>query len=95
MINQSEFIFTRHEDPGHSWLEVSKRLLDELGITEKISSYSYRYGDTFYLEEDCDMEIFANAWKAKKPDSPLSIRNQYQESSFVRRLPSTWDEVFY
>ena len=38
-------------DPGHSWLEVSLDELDELGIANKITAWSYRKGTNVYLEE--------------------------------------------
>jgi hypothetical protein len=51
-----------HSDPGHAWLEVSKSKLVKLGIANKISPYSYQKGAKVYLEEDCDVIIFFNAY---------------------------------
>jgi hypothetical protein len=42
-------------DPGHGWVKVPFKLLKQLGIAEKISSYSYCRNDSVYLEEDCDL----------------------------------------
>lgn len=50
--------FTKHNDPGHGWLAVPVTLIDELGIRQSISSYSYIKGDIVYLEEDCDAYLF-------------------------------------
>jgi hypothetical protein len=43
-----------YSDPGHGWLACKITLLRQLGIVDDISNYSYRKGDTVYLEEDCD-----------------------------------------
>lgn len=34
--------FQFYADPGHGWVEVKRELLKELGIEDKISSYSYQ-----------------------------------------------------
>jgi hypothetical protein len=44
-------------DPGHGWIEAPIQLLKQLGIVNKITSYSYRKGDTAFLEEDCDSAL--------------------------------------
>lgn len=56
---QSKFKF--YSDDGHGWLAVKKKYLQELGIADKISGYSYQKGLTTYLEEDCDAGIFIKA----------------------------------
>lgn len=48
-------------DPGHGWGKVKKSLLFDLGIAEKITSYSYQLGMYAYLEEDCDLTLLCNA----------------------------------
>jgi hypothetical protein len=53
---------TRYSDGGHSWFKVPRKLLTELNIEEKISSFSYQLGDFVYLEEDCDIAIFFKAY---------------------------------
>lgn len=72
-------------DPGHGWLEVPRAELDALGITHKISNYSYQKGDMTYLEEDCDFAVFHAAKTAA--GEPVEYREQYQENTFVRNLP--------
>jgi hypothetical protein len=52
-------------DGGHGWLAVKRELLIELGILEKITSYSYQKKDTVYLEEDQDVTTFVNAFQEK------------------------------
>jgi hypothetical protein len=91
-----------HIDPGHGWLEVPMEELRDLGIADKISHYSYRDGDTAYLEEDCDTAVFVLAWAEKRPphdDSweefyPLVDHRYYDgwgaPECFIRRLDSYW-----
>ncbi|HEY1244678.1 MAG TPA: hypothetical protein VGF29_07580 [Hyphomicrobiaceae bacterium] len=51
--------FTYLMDPGHGWLIVSRGDLAEAGLSPAdFSSCSYVRGDTFALEEDCDMPRF-------------------------------------
>jgi hypothetical protein len=52
-----------HTDPGHGWLEVDRNHLVELGINEKITSYSYQKGNKVYLEEDVDMGTYLKTLK--------------------------------
>jgi hypothetical protein len=54
--------FAMHSDPGHGWLEVPYRALVTLGITNQITSYSYRKGEWAYLEEDLDALTFIQAY---------------------------------
>lgn len=53
-----------HSDPGHGWLEVPRSLLNELGIENAISPYSYVRGGAAFLEEDCDAGLFRAAYEA-------------------------------
>lgn len=58
--------FTKHEDPGHGWLEVDERELIEVGATAAdFSGYSYRKGHRLFLEEDCDASKFFTFYKNK------------------------------
>jgi hypothetical protein len=52
---------TLFSDSGHSWLKVSRKRLDTLGILPNISSFSYVLGDNIYLEEDCDITLYFKA----------------------------------
>jgi len=54
-----------YEDPGHGWLAVKRSELSRLGLTDKISSYSYQRGEVVYLKEDCDAGLFLNAKRLK------------------------------
>jgi hypothetical protein len=58
--------FTKHDDPGHGWLEVQESDIKELGATvNDFSGYSYRKGNRLFLEEDCDASKFVTLWKQK------------------------------
>lgn len=50
-----------YSDPGHGWLAVPLKLLDQLGILDQISPYSYMRGRWAHLEEDCDLSLFMDA----------------------------------
>lgn len=57
-----KFVF--YSDPAHGWIKVKKSLLSKLGITDKISAYSYMHKDFAYLEEDQDYTAFKSAMSA-------------------------------
>lgn len=44
-----------YSDPGHAWGAVKRKVLDQLGITNNITEYSFQKGGTVYLEEDVDL----------------------------------------
>lgn len=52
-------------DPGHGWVKVPKDVINELGIKEKITHFSYKKNDFVYLEEDCDASTFLRALEEK------------------------------
>lgn len=86
---------TRYQDGGHSWFKVARKELTKLGIEEKISSFSFQYGDYVYLEEDCDVAIFFKAllkieeglsWE--KMTSVADITTKFSDkSSKIRNYP--------
>ena len=47
--------FIWHTDPSHAWLEVTRKHLKALGIENKVSEYSYQFGNRVYLEEGYDV----------------------------------------
>ena len=82
--------FTFHSDAGHGWVEVPLAVLKDLGIADKITSYSYmrtctRDGVTAYLEEDCDAGTFLKAYTAKHGTKP-DFTEDWTEYSFIRNL---------
>ena len=66
---------TSYNDPGHGWLAVKRDLLEQLGIADKISTYSYQRGATAYLEEDCDASVFFSA--AQAAGLTLTLKHKY------------------
>lgn len=81
-INLVNYYF--YSDPGHGWLAVNYDELVELGINDKISGYSYRKGNTVYLEEDCDMATFMNALEAKGVQIRINTINEPTKDSMIR-----------
>lgn len=59
------FKLTYYTDPGHGWVSIKMQALKDLGISEKISHYSYMRGESAYLEEDCDLGILYQACDSK------------------------------
>ena len=54
---------TIYADPGHAWAKVKYAELKKLGISDKISYFSYRRGEYVYLEEDGDLQIYLSSLK--------------------------------
>ena len=54
-----------HQDGGHGWVEISKKLAERIMGEDyhNISSYSYQKGDVLFLEEDCDAGLLVGAIK--------------------------------
>lgn len=78
---------TFHCDPSHGWLEVTQADLEALGISGLISAYSYTQGDTAYLEEDCDADLFLEG--AKAAGWTIQIVEKYIDAdSPIRRMHS-------
>lgn len=59
------FVIKFYADPGHGWGAVKRKVLDQLGIADKITAYSYQKGQTVYLEEDCDLSTLVTALALK------------------------------
>ena len=73
-------------DPGHGWLEVPVSDLIRLGISRKISQYSFRKGQMAYLEEDMDAGTYLEALDAAGEPRP-DIVEVYQERTPIRNYP--------
>lgn len=69
-------------DPGHGWIEVPMTMIDQLGIKQKISPYSYRNGAFAYLEEDCDAYEFVQACKSQ--GITPTFNQVYEEHTAIR-----------
>jgi len=78
-LGETDFVYTRYEDPGHSWIKVPLWVLKSLGIENKISEYSYRdRPGSFFLEEDVDGSLFYTTFVKKYDENP-SIRTIHIE----------------
>lgn len=78
-------------DPGHAWLRVPIKLLEDWNIDILISEYSYRTRAMAYLEEDCDAGIFINEAKKRNfeykiIDKHIEDFDSYLKYDFVRRF---------
>lgn len=71
-----------YSDPGHSWLKVKYSELEKLGIQATISSFSYRNGDTIFLEEDSDAGKYIVAMN--KAGKALYFKNGSHSNSSSR-----------
>lgn len=81
---------TFYTDPGHGWAAVAMQELFSLGIADKISPYSYRKGETAFLEEDCDFYTYMQAIKGQpfeikehhtNNDSPIRNYRRYEAAA--------------
>lgn len=76
--------FTYFTDPGHGWVCVRKSVLNELGIANKITPYSYMRADFAYLEEDCDAALLLDVLK----DSGVKVELNRKTSNRSSRIRS-------
>ncbi len=74
-----------HQDPSHGWLAVPAQQVRALGLTP--SSCSFRRAGMAYLEEDCDMVAFMNAFRARYGRAPRMIDAHSNYDSPIRRYP--------
>lgn len=70
-------------DVCHGWLSVKIKEIYELGLEDKISVYSYKKGQTAYLEEDCDAPLYLKAQRDRGVDVQVSY-GKCQERSPIR-----------
>lgn len=78
-----------YEDPGHGWLKVPVKLLEELKIVDQISHYSYLLGQHAYLEEDCDAGKLIDALKQKGAAYKVVPHHCQNESAIRNYYPFT------
>ncbi len=81
--------FTYHLDPGHGWLEVPAVDLAANGLTEAaFSRFSYvdRRRHVYFLEEDCDLPLFALAYGNRHFKRPPMTVVHHDGDCFVRGL---------
>ncbi|MDD5094565.1 MAG: hypothetical protein PHV74_09330 [Dehalococcoidia bacterium] len=71
-------------DPGHGWLEVPRSVVNELGISKQITSFSYQQGDQIYLEEDCDASLFLDT--CEKRGIKITTWETHHDDDRVRNM---------
>jgi hypothetical protein len=70
-----------YTDPGHGWFAVKRTDLADLGLLDKVTTYSYQRGQTVYLEEDCDASLYFAAYRAKHgTDRPITCKGTDRRS---------------
>jgi hypothetical protein len=74
------------QDPGHGWIAADMQRLQSLGIADAVSQYSYRDGDTCWLEEDCDGPRYLRALSAAGIQYRL-VSTHTPGDAWIRRLP--------
>jgi len=83
MQKKFEFLY----DAAHGWLKVTDGDLRQVGLTrDDFSAYSYCFGDTLYLEEDCDAYTFARAYRREFGTDPSVIELSDGIESPIRGL---------
>ena len=91
-------------DSGHGWLEVNYQELIDLGITKRITNWSYRDGEKVYLEEDIDAGTYIDAVKEQRglvvtvknlnvADNPLRNPEDRVDPRKLERFYLDYDEV--
>jgi len=73
--------YTVWTDAHHAWIEVPKREVKQLGLLDKISTYSFEKGDNLYLEEDIDGKMFLD----RINEDIFELDERYEEESRVRK----------
>ena len=73
--------------PSHAWAKVSCAQLINLGVSSKISAFSYRSGTDIYLEEDDDLTIFVEAAKKAGLEIDLVDRPIAQDQTIRQMDP--------
>lgn len=71
------------QDSGHGWIKVPMQLLKDLSIADQVSYFSYYRAGFGYLEEDCDLTLFFNAFHARYGHDP-KLRDRISKQSRVR-----------
>ncbi len=82
----AKMVFNFHSDAGHGWLAVKKDLVRELGLISQISQFSYMQGLSVYLEEDCDMGRFINAFTLRFGFAPGIKELDSKDNSPIRSM---------
>jgi len=77
-----------YTDPGHGWLAVKRKLVDQYMANDAVTCYSYMKGSTVYLEEDYDAPRFLEAVKAAGFVVEIVHKNSATKNSPIRTYDS-------
>lgn len=83
-MKTSAISFSYYRDAGHGWVAMKRSVLEKLGIVNDITEYSYQRGKMCYLEEDCDMNTFVNAFTEMFGYGPTFRVIDHGQNSWVR-----------
>lgn len=85
--------FVYYTDPSHGWAKVPVKLLTNIGIADKITSYSYYRNGNAFLEEDKDLLLLVNRLKQLKVES--KFRNENSDHLSEIRNYESYDNSHY
>jgi|APSaa5957512622_1039677.scaffolds.fasta_scaffold213284_1 hypothetical protein len=82
-----EKTFAFYSDPSHGWAKVPVKLLVNIGIADKVSSYSYYRNGFAYLEEVRDLHLLLA--RLKTMDVDVKFKDLHSNrSSAIRNYKS-------
>ena len=73
-----------YSDSGHGWARVPLELLNWLGLLDRITPFSYLRGGYAYLEEDCDLTVFAEACRSAGLPIEFKMKGNVDGRSRIR-----------
>ena len=73
-----------YNDASHAWMAVTKEDINKLKFKYRISSCSYIFKETIYLEEDCDAPLFLK--EAKNNGWDITIKEHHKDRPDIRNL---------
>jgi len=81
--------FQCFSDPGHGWAKVPEGVIKALGMrASDFSRYSYVDKGHMFLEEDCDLSLFAKKYReVVGKEAKFPVRHCNGQS----RVRSKWD----
>lgn len=90
MKQKKKKTFIKYDDPGHGWLRVPLKLVQELAIS--VSPYSYQKGRYVYLEEDLDASTFVEKVGLDNINIKWSHTNSESKIRRFQSFSQNWKE---
>ena len=76
-----------YTDPGHGWIAVKRKVLEQFMPYSDVTCFSHVKGKTVYLEEDYDASRFLDAVRAR--GIAVIFENRYTDRTHpIRSYPS-------